>query len=323
MNRRRTSASASLALRALLCAGLVAGGARHARAAFDFAPTGAQAAAMGGSVLAGTGDSASLFLNPAGTAGLSRPEAYFMYNRYFAGLSGVEALGQGFASVGVPTKLGVLSAGYADLRAAGLLEERVVAVSFARRWFGFLDAGVTGKHLHHKYLIASDPAASADPVFRDGSSRGAFALDFGAGAVVAGPLSAALAVRNVNRPDVGLATEDRVPREYQAGLAYAVESWRLKLTADFLYRDSDSGSLKERSVPSVGLEKSLEGDRVKFRLGASPDQLSAGGGVQFDRFGFDYAFILSRNLLANNAGTHMIGIRYRFGDSAPASTRNP
>ena len=109
----------------------------------------------------------------------------------------------------------------------------------------------------------------------------------------------------------------------ERGLAYAIEAWRLKLTADFLYRDSDSGSLKERSVPSVGLEKSLEGDRVKFRLGASPDQLSAGGGVQFDRFGFDYAFILSRNLLAHNAGTHMIGIRYRFGDSAPASPRNP
>ncbi len=32
-----------------------------------------------------------------------------------------------------------------------------------------------------------------------------------------------------------------------------------------------------------------------------------------DRFGFDYGFVLARNLLASSGGTHIIGIRYRFG----------
>ncbi|MDD5304105.1 MAG: hypothetical protein PHS14_13470, partial [Elusimicrobia bacterium] len=104
-------------------------------------------------------------------------------------------------------------------------------------------------------------------------------------------------------------------------LAYDIKDWGLKLTADYLYRDSSSGSLRERSVPGVGLEKALDGDRVKFRVGVTPDQFSGGAGIQFDRLGFDYAFILSRNLLTDNAGTHMIGIRYRFGgDAAPSST---
>lgn len=311
------------AVRAVLAALLLAAAAPRARASFDSPPVSAQASAMGGSVLAGRGDSASLFLNPAGVAGLRSPEAYFMYNRFYAGLSGVDGLGQGFAAMGVPTKLGALAVGYGDLQASGLLEERVIGVAFARRWFDAFEAGVTGKYLYHRYLIGSDPSASADPVFRNGASRGALALDLGVSAALAGPLTAGLAVRNVNRPDVGLESEDRVPREIQGSLSYAVKDWGLKLTADYLYRDADSGSLRERSVPGVGLEKTLEGDRVKFRLGVTPDQLSGGGGIQFDRLGIDYAFILSRNLLANNAGTHMIGIRYRFGDGAPSSSGAP
>lgn len=307
--------------RAVLAALLIAAGARQAQAAFDAPPVGPQAAAMGGASLAGRGDSAALFLNPAGVAGLKRPEAYFMYNRFYAGLSGVDGLGQGFATVGIPTKFGAVGIGYADLQASGLLEERVIGVTFARRWFDAFEAGVTGKYLYHRYLIGSDPSASADPVFRNGASRGAFAFDLGLSAAVAGPLTAGLAVRNINRPDVGLESEDRIPREVQAGLSYAVESWGLKLTADCLYRDADTGSLRGRSVPGIGLEKALDGDRVKFRVGATPDQFSGGAGIQFDRLGFDYAFILSRNLLADNAGTHMIGIRYRFGgDAAPSST---
>lgn len=314
--KKRTRTSAPRVLGAVLSCALLATG---ASASFEQAPVGAQAAAMGGSALAGRGDSAAIFLNPAGVAGVKRTEAYFMYNRFYAGLSGVEGLGQGFAALAVPTRIGTLGVGFGDLHASGLLQERVIGVALARRWFDAFEAGVTAKYLHHRYLIASDPSASADPVFSGGTSRGALALDFGVSAAVAGPLRAGLAVRNVNRPDVGLVSEDRIPREIQGSLSYDIEAWALRLTADYLYRDADSGSLRERGSPSVGLEKSLADGRVKFRAGAGLDQFSGGAGLQFDRLGFDYAFVLSRNLLADNAGTHMLGVRWRFGgDAAPA-----
>ena len=313
---RRTRTSSPRVFGAILSAVLLAAGARSARAAFDQPPAGAQAAAMGAAALAARGDSSALFLNPALTAGMSRPEAYFLYNRFYAGLSGVEGLGQGFAALGVPTRLGTLGVGYGDLHASGLLSERVLGVSFARRWFDAFEAGVTGKYLHHRYLIGSDPSASSDPVFRDGTSRGAFSLDLGLSAAVIGPLRAGLAVRNVNRPDVGLASEDRVPREIQGSLSYDFEDWALRLTADYLYRDAGSGSLRERSVPSVGLEKGVADGRVRFRAGAGLDTFSGGVGLQFDRLGFDYAFVLSRGLLSDNAGTHMLGVRCRFGGGA-------
>ncbi len=276
---------------------------------------------MSGASLGRQGDSAALFLNAAGVAGLKSREGYFMYNRLYAGLSGVETLDKGFAAFGFPTKLGSLAVGYGHFRASGLLEERVIGVSFARRCFDFVDFGVTGKYLYHRYMIGDDPAFSNDPVFSNGTARGAFAIDAGVSAVVAGPLRAGFAVRNINAPDVGLSSVDRARREFQAGLSYVFEAPKLRLTADYVYRDVDSGSLTERGIPSAGLEKSLAGDLVKFRIGATPDQFSAGVGFQFDHLGVDYAFVLNRKLIADNAGTHMIAVRYQFGAAGSSSTR--
>ena len=288
------------------------------RAAFDIPLITPQASAMGGASLANTADSAALFLNPAASSRLEAPEAYFMYNQLYAGLSGVGSIGQGFAAFGLPTKYGTFSAGYGDFQAAGLLEERTIGLSYSRRLFGFLDAGVTGKYLSQNYLVGSDPAAS-DPVFAHGTGRGAFALDAGVIVPVTDSLKAGLAVRNINEPDIGLGSVDRVPRELQAGLSYDFAPWALRLTADYVYRDVPSGILSERTLPSVGLQKGFADNLVRFRVGATPDQFSGGIGIRFGPVDFDYTFILSYGLLSNNAGTQQAGLRYRFGAGKSSS----
>ena len=293
-----------------------------ARAAFDNPLITPQAAAMGGASLANTADSAALFLNPAASARLETGEAYFMYNQLYAGLSGVGAIGQGFIAAGLPTRYGTFSAGFGDFQAAGLLQERVIGLSYSRRLFGVLDAGVTGKYLSQNYLIGSDPAAASDPVFAHGTSRGAFALDAGVIAPLGGSWKVGLAVRNINEPNVGLASVDRVPREVQAGLSYDFAPWALRLTADYVYQDIPWGTFSDRTRPSVGLEKTFVNDMVRFRVGATPDQFSGGIGVRFGPVDFDYTFILSRGLISNNAGTQQAGIRYRFGDGAQPHSRS-
>jgi hypothetical protein len=284
-----------------------------ARASFDNPLITPQAAAMGGASLAGVRDSAALFLNPAAAASLERPEAYFMYNQLYTGLKGVGGIGQGFASFGAPTKYGAFAAGFGEFQAAGLVDERVVGLSYARTLFGIFDAGLTGKYLSHSYLIGSDPGAAIDPVFAHGTARSALALDAGVIASLTDLLKAGLAVRNINEPSVGLATLDRVPRQVQAGLSYDLKRWDLRLAADYIYRDVPSGTFSDRAVPSVGLEKGFVDDMIRFRVGATPDQFSGGIGVRFGPVDFDYAFILNRGLIANNAGSQQAGFRYRFG----------
>jgi hypothetical protein len=270
---------------------------------------------MGGASLPSRASAASLFVNPANTAALPSTEAYFLYNQIYAGQEGTGGIGQGFAALAVPTKAGTFGVALGDFEAAGLMQERIVGLGWARRFTRRVEAGVAGKFLYHRFLTGSDPLAANDPVFRDGSSRGAFALDAGARVAASDALALGLAVRNVNRPDVGLASEDRVAREWQAGVSYDVKGWAMRLTADYLYRELEGGTLAERGTPSVGLEKSLAEDRVKFRVGADPHQLSAGVGVGFGGFGFDYAFVLARELAGSNAGTHQVGLKYRFGGS--------
>lgn len=283
------------------------------QAAFDAPSLSAHSAALGGASLTGEGDSSALFLNPAALSGLKGPETYLMYNRLYAGLSGVGNIGQGFASLGVPTKLGTFGVGLSDFKASGLLEERILGLAFARRLGAALQAGFGVKYLHHRYLVGSDPAAAADPVFNNGTAKGAPALDVGAILSLTRNLDVGVAVRNVNSPDLGLASEDRVPRELQAGAAYKLPPHALRFTVDFAYRAARSGTFRDRSRPSVGLEKSVQGERLKLRVGAGLDQLTGGIGLRAGPVIVDYAFVLSRELLTETAGNHQIGIRYHFG----------
>ena len=251
-----------------------------------------------------------MFVNPAATSGLKHGEAYFGYTQMFAGLNGVGSIGQGLLTAGFPTPFGTLSLGVADFKADSLLEERILGFSFSRR-IGAIDAGVTAKYLYHRYLIGGDALAAADPTFQQGASRGALSLDGGFIASLGDSWKVAMAVRNINQPDVGVSAVDRVPRQIQGGVAYEIHSWQTRLTADLIYQANAAGDFNSKMIPSIGLEKRYES--VRFRAGATPTQFSAGIGVDWGNFGFDYAFVMTRGLTGDNLGSHSVGLRYRFG----------
>lgn len=292
---------------------LLAASALPAAAAFQYPLTSARSAAMGGVSVYGEPESGALFQNAASAAGLQRAEAYFLYNKLYAGQEGAD-IGQGLIAAAVPTRIGVLGVGIANFHAAGLLDERMASVSLSRRLFGKVSGGLAAKYLHHDYLTGSDPLAASDPVFANGTSKGAVAFDAGLKADLTESFSAGASVRNLNSPDVGLSTEDRVAREFQAGASYDVKPWGLRVSGDMLYRDDKFGEVRNRVVPAVGVEKRFMEERVAFRAGANTEQLSAGIGVDVGKFSFDYAVIIARALASDNAGTHMIGLKYRFGE---------
>jgi hypothetical protein len=313
MNPRKYRLRTSAVLASVLSTVLLLGAPNGARAAFQSPQLGARSAAMSGASIPAEADTTSIFQNAAGVAGLKSGEAYMMYDQLYAGQSGIGSIGQSFITAGAPTRWGALSIGLSDFNASGLLNERVIGVGFSRRLSPSVAAGVTGKYLYHKYAVGADQSGANDPVFAHGASRGAASLDAGVIATLSDVLSAGLSVRNINSPDVGLASTDRVPREYQAGLAFERKDWGLKTTADLVYRDDRVGTLRDRATPSIGLEKSLADGRMMIRAGADMDQFTAGIGLRFDPFEMDYAFIMARTLISSSGGSHMLGLRYRFG----------
>lgn len=297
-----------------LAAGLLLGtSSSTAFASFQYPLNSARSAALGGASVYGAPEAGALFQSPASPAGLERAEAYALYQKVAAGGEGA-GLGQGLLAAAVPTRLGVLGLGVADFHASGLLDERAAAVTLGGGLFGSVSGGVAVKYLRRDFLSGGDPLAAADPVFAGGTSKGAAAFDLGLRADPSREFSLGAVVRNANSPDLGLRSEDRVPREYQAGASWLLGGWGLRVSGDLSYRDSRVGTLRDRLTPGIGLEKTLEGQPVALRVGANTDQFSAGVGLELGRLGIDYSFVLSRELAADNAGTHLLGLRYRFGE---------
>lgn len=286
--------------------------ARPALAAFQQSFASPQAAALGNAALANTADSSALLTNPAATAGIRGRDVYFMYNQLYAGAKGMGGLDDGYMTAATGSKLGVFSVGVATFRAQNLKLERTIALGWAKtsgRWA----FGAAAKHLYHNYLIDNDPTAPGDPVFRNGTARSAFGVDFGATYHATSALSFGAVVRNLNSPDVGLDTEDRVPRELQAAAAYDFKRHGLRVTADVAYRDAEWGQTQDRLTPGVGLEKWVSDGRAAFRVGATTLGASAGVGLNLGRIGFDYTFAIKRHLADAGYGTHMVGLRVKFG----------
>lgn len=280
------------------------------QAAFELKHASARSAAMGNSFLASANESAAVFVNPAGLAGMKSAEMSFLYGKPLAGLDGV-SLGQGHAALAVPTGFGHIGLGYAAFQAQNLMAEQTLAASYATS-FQRLQLGVTAKHLSHSYKINGDPLAANDPVFANGTSKSALTFDAGAVMPLGKFMKAGVAVRNMNSPDVGLASEDHVSREVQAGLALDLAGTGLKVAGDVFMRQSDPGSVKNQPIPFLGLEKSLAKNTLALRLGANTLEYTGGIGFRLGHMSFDYAMVMPRNLLGDGYGTHKMGMSYRF-----------
>lgn len=297
-------------------AGLVVlGAAQAALAAFNVPIESPKMASMGGASMAASNEAASLFTNPAGISGLKTGQASFMYSKLFAGLP-VDNMSVGYIALALPTRLGSFGLGWGTFMASGLTQEQTLALTFSHGLFSNrVQFGVTGKHLSHSFSPGGDALAEQDPIFKNGTSKSALGLDLGLSAQVMGPLQFGLAVRNVNRPNVGIATEDRLSREVQVGLGVEMGGIGLKGTSDLVMRDNSGSGIKEqnRVLPTFGLEKTVVRDTLVFRMGANPMEFTGGMGFKMGRWGFDYGLVINRGLVSDNAGTHKASMTFDFG----------
>jgi hypothetical protein len=283
------------------------------QAAFKTRFYSARTLSLGGSFASSADEAAAVFINPAGLSTLPSPEASFMYGKPFAGLPDVN-LSLNQAAAAVPTRHGVVGFGLGTFQAQGLLEERTVGLAFGREIYKGIHGGVGVKHLYHSYKIGSDPVA---PLFKNGASRSAVALDAGFSVPVIQALKFNMAVRNINEPDAGVLGKDRVPREIQAGFGLDLGGRGLRASSDLFFRNAPG---KGGMLPAMGLEKLMPRKDFALRFGFNPDEFAAGFGVMKGRLGFDYAFVLNRRLLQDNAGSHRVSFTYRFNrlNSSPS-----
>lgn len=299
-----------------------------AGAAFLDSGWGARPLGMGGAFTAVADGANATLYNPAGIAGTDCQEVSFMSAKLFTGLDGVE-IGQNYFGYVYPLSpaAGNLGITWASLYTPELYREDTFALSYAHglgRAFGLensrVSLGANLKYLKHEYT--TDRRSTSDPVFGSGLGRGNFSLD--AGALVdfqeAG-VSLGCMSKNVNSPDVGLKTEDKVPNENVLGFAF----YQRRLANNILPLEYFTFSLDLvlRSGPGsgtgsvrAGMESRFFDGKLAARLGFQTSAVTAGAGYDFAAWrgaelGLDYAFAWPLEV-EQTMGTHRLGVSLRF-----------
>ena len=280
------------------------------RAAFQNDLSSVRSSSLGGAVSADGSGAADIFRTPAALSRLKAPEASLMYAKPFSGAPGVD-LEAGSAAAGFPTRWGAWGLGAASFQAAGAMEENTFVAACAVNLFsGRVSLGASGKRLEHRYVVPDDPSVRSDPAFQGKSDRASYDADVSAAVAVSDALRAGVAVRNVRRADVGVAMEDRLGRELDAGASYYYSAWALTVSGELFYRSS--GRRMESGGAGIGVEKSFLKGPFFLRAGANRDRTSAGIGLYFRGLTLDYAFLLNRSPSTGDASTHQVQMTYRF-----------
>jgi hypothetical protein len=229
---------------------------------------------MGGAFTALADDMHALYYNPAGLGDLIRPEIGVYYARLFPSLTDQTRTAQTFLSGASPIPLngrwGGVGFGYQEFRADDLFKERTFALAYGHRpkdtrWDRFAFGGGL-KFFNRDYGVGN--AVTPDPVFADGRSASAVGFDLGALYSLFPGLKTGLAVQNLNRPDLGLASDDRLPLVTRWGVAY--DNNELRVTADLTRGAYLTGRNDHRFLLGAERRWLAAALRAPWRCGGAP-----------------------------------------------------
>jgi hypothetical protein len=302
--------------------------------AFDDFPVGARPSAFSGAFAAVSDDVNSLYYNPAGLATMTSPQVTAYYTRLLPNLSDGSNAGLTFMAYGHPLgkdgKWGTAGAGYTELSLQGLFDEQTYTAGYAKTlpWMN-ISVGANAKILSRKYGETADtldagqtlnPAVRlgiSDPAFNGGKSSEKTSFDLGALARPLPNLSVGASLLNVNTPDMGLSSTDRVPMVTRLGADYTFPF--LKAVADLTRRRYIGGQTDNRIA--AGVERGWVFQRygeLRIRGGAGIGsrawrQISMGMGYEVNGFGIDYVYQIPLGSFSGQGNTQQISLSFRFG----------
>ncbi|MFI5346996.1 MAG: type IX secretion system membrane protein PorP/SprF [Elusimicrobiota bacterium] len=324
-------ARAGLAL--LLTASLVP---LPARAAYDDVGVSARVTGLGHAYTAVADDVYATYYNPAGLATLDRKEFGTTYSRLLTGLSDGSNIQNSFLAYAHPLadgRNGTIGAAFNYFTLDSLYRESSLFASYGRRLsredrpdpifvggsLKMLNRTLGGTGVASNALNNTGQATfTPDPVLQS-NSRTNFDVDLGALWRVLPRWTLGLDVQHILEPNVAFSPDqtDKLGRNIKLGGAYHTPFTTLSTDVDF--NAAPDGSLDK--IASVAAEKWLPtllygSFAVRAGIGmGSRDyrQISTGLSYKIHRMQIDYGFALPVGGLASTAGTHRVGLTWRFG----------
>jgi len=286
--------------------------------AFQDSGWGVRPLGMGGAFTAVADDSNGQLYNPAGLAFVPQEELSVMSAQLYTGLDTVN-IGLNYLGYVKPVsgKFGNLGFVWGSLSATSLYREDTASLGYGRfvnDVFGLsqpaISVGANVKYIKHEYTL--DVRTVDDPVFAHGNSAAATAFDVG---VMASweklGLNVALACKNVNSPDVGLLTVDKVPNENVLGFSYYTAQLPFLKIPDFTSA-LDIVSRDNQTDVRFGVESWMFDSKFALRAGASQENITFGLGYEISisaktKLIIDYSFAWPLQI-ENTSGSHRFGL---------------
>ena len=304
-----------------------------ALAAFLDSGATARAVALGGSYVAIADDAATLTMNMAGLASVHQPEVVADYSRLSMGLTDGSKIAQSYVGGAAPLSLGgTVGLGWKQLNVDSLYTERVLSLGYGRWWTPRLAVGAGIKQLHVSYSPDNqvvDDFGTIQPgtpdLFSNGTDRTAYSADFGMLYKWKEKSLLALAMQDINEPNIALSGSDRdaVARTLRMGWASEVRP-QVKMAIgmqtrkalanqrDWIWTGGAEKYWAETTTGRFGIRGSLSAGSREYR------RCATGASYGFGPLQLDYTFSmgLSGITWGDSAGDHRFSMSYRFG--APA-----
>ena len=292
-------------------------------AAFRGSFLGAKSMAMGGAYTALADDVDGALVNPAGLSVIEGQQIIATMAALYVGLSDESLISHNILGYGQQhEKVGAMGIVWKHFDAGGLYSEDVFAFSLAREFsFYFrkkeendrknLSLGATVNLLNWD----SAPTVGADGrVVEDLPGWSGFSFDVGLIIRPSDNISVAVALQNVNRPDIvssDLAiVDERIP--LGVGMGVAAISEKVTWAMDIILRE---GQIDLRG----GAERQAYDGNLLLRMGFSLENLawgtnlSLGAGYRVqDSVRIDYAFVYPVNTILDTIGSHRVSVVYDF-----------
>ncbi|MBI3565917.1 MAG: type IX secretion system membrane protein PorP/SprF [Elusimicrobia bacterium] len=309
---------------------------RPARAAYDDVGVSARATGLGTAYTAVADDVYSVYYNPAGLATLDRREFGTSYTRLLTGLSDGSNIQNSFLAYAHPLaegRNGTVGAAFNYFTLDSLYRESSLFASYGRMltredrpdpvFVGasakFLNRSLGGTSVASNSLSNTGVATGgADPVLAH-TSKTNFDGDLGVLWRVKPRWNLGLEVQHALEPNVAFSPDstDKLGRNIKLGGAYRTPFTTLSSDVGFLA--APDGSMDKRV--SVAAEKWLPtllygsfGVRGGIGFGSRDyRQLATGVSYKIHRMQFDYGFAIPVGGLTQTAGTHRVGLTWRFG----------
>jgi len=244
---------------------------------------GARQAAICNSDAASSDDVFAVFNNPAGPAQIPWRETGVFYSPAPFGL---KELAAGYAAFCEPLNFGTFTAGFMTYGYT-LYRENKFLLSFSNRLMEDLFIGAA---LNYHHITINNYG-----------SDGSFYLNIGVLGYITPDIHFGFDIININRGTFG-SEKDQIPVIFNTGLSFNYDDVfliHMGLQKDIIYNYSVSGGMEYVIFDLLTIRTGISTDPVKY---------SAGTGLHYGHFSFDYAFSLHNDLGA----AHQVGLIFSF-----------